>query len=189
VNRIPGTRPAHARVVIPTPWLPQAGTGPRPHDAAPSGEETGPPASAPYVRASGTKDAAAARATTGRVTWRGPPGQAAPDKGTGPGVAPALAGGIAAIQAPSYSLAEDGLGEGTIRRLHAVGLDLHIALGLTEAPQATLQLDRAIAELDAAIGEIRRTLFGFHLGDPAVPRSGIRRCARRIRGFRLARRR
>ena len=188
MNRIPGTRAAHARVVIPMPWLPQADTGLRPHDAERSGEETGPPASAPYVRASGTKDAAAARAMTGRATWRGPPGLAAPENGTGRGLAPALAGGTAAIQAPSYSLAEDGLGEGTIRRLHAVGLDLHIALGLTEAPQATLQLDRAIAELDAAIGEIRRTLFGFHLGDPAVPRSGIRRCARRLHGFRLSRR-
>jgi len=184
VNPLPATRAADSRAVTPTPWPPEPGMSPRPLDASRSGEGTGMTASGPYVRPPVTKNPAE-DTTTGRATWRGPLG--APEQGTGSGAVPGPAADATAIRAPSYDLAEEGLGEGTIRRLHAVGLDLHIALGLTEVPQATQRLDRAIAELDAAISEIRRTLFGFHLGRPAISRSSIKRCGRRRHGLPVSR--
>jgi hypothetical protein len=157
--------------VIPTPRPPHPGTSPRPHNVGRSDLT----ADAPDARASIAAEAAAGTAAE-HTMWRGPPDFTAAEEAQGPRTAPEL-DDAAMTQAPSRHLAEPGrgeigLGDVTIRRLHAAGLELHLAAVLTEVPEATQRLDRAMAELDGAIGEIRRMIFGLHVGDPAFPYNG-----------------
>ncbi len=152
-----------ASAVIPTPRPPHQGTSPRAHNVG----CTDLTADAPDARASIAAEAAAGTAAE-HTMWRGPPDFTAAEEIQGPGTAPEL-DDAAMTRAPSRHLAEPGrdeigLGDVTIRRLHAAGLELHLAAVLTEVPEATQRLDRAMAELDGAIGEIRRMIFGLHVG-------------------------
>ena len=69
--------------------------------------------------------------------------------------------------APWTSRLDDEFGQRAIYRLFAVGLDLHLVLGLTEHPQATERLCRAISELDMLIKEIQIAALAALTAEPA----------------------
>jgi len=54
------------------------------------------------------------------------------------------------------------LNDVVVRRIYAVGLDLQAALALIGQHRAAEKIQRAIGELDVAIGEIRDAIFNDH---------------------------
>ena len=79
----------------------------------------------------------------------------------------------------TWQLSEDhdriaqGMNDVVIRRIFAVGLDLHAALGLIGDHPGASKIYHAIDELDQAIRDIRDTIFDQSPPDPpSYPRRG-----------------